>query len=103
MPTVSYRVPKDRSALFSPSFDGTMMSLTPMATRHPDWDDFAFEFSEFAMSQAGMPIFSQTRHLPPEYLAKRLAHRLAFFKRVRRQFDGDNRFLNGFFANYMLD
>lgn len=103
MPTVSYRLPKDRSSLFSPSFEGTMMSLTPMATKQAAWDDFAFEFSDFAMKNAGVPIFSQTRHLAPEYANKVLAQRLAFFRRVRRQFDKENRFLNGFFANYMLE
>ena len=103
MPTVGYRLPKDRSSLFSPSFETAMISLTPMSTKHDAWDDFAFEFSEFAMRNAGFPIFSQTRHLPPDYLLRALPQRLTFFKKARRQFDPQNRFLNHFFAGYMLD
>jgi hypothetical protein len=103
MPTASYRMPQDRSAIFSPSFDGPVHTLTAMSSRDPRWDDFTYEFAEFAAQRHGIPLFSQTRQLTPEAVARRFGNRLAFFKKVRRQFDKENRFLNPFFANYMLD
>jgi FAD/FMN-containing dehydrogenase len=103
MPTLSHLMPQDRGALFSPSFDGPAITLTAMSSHDPAYDDFTFEFAEFAEQREGIPLFSHTRQLTPEFAARQLGKRLAFFKKVRKQFDKENRFLNPFFANYMLD
>jgi FAD binding domain len=101
MPTVAFRLNRDRSCLLSPSFDGPLLTLSPWSTQDIGWDDFVFDFAEFAMSHNGVPLFNQTKNAPPEYVNARLGARLAFFKKVRRELDPHDRLLNQFFGVYV--
>lgn len=101
MPAVSFRLNRDRSALLSPSFDAPLFSLSPLTARTDGWDDFAFDFAEFAAAHGGIPFFNQTKNAPAEVVTQRYAQRLAFFRKVRSQFDPFNRMLNQYFAGYM--
>jgi len=91
---------QDRSALLSPSFDGPMITLSPLSTQTEGWDDFVLDFAEFAAEHQGMPFFNQTRNATAEVVGARFGRRLAFFNKVRQELDPQDRMLNSFFATY---
>jgi L-gulonolactone oxidase len=101
MPAVSFRINRDRSALLSPSFESAMFTISPLSTQVEGWDDFVFDFAEFAASHKGMPFFNQTRNATAELVTQRFGTRLAFFNKVRRELDPDDRMLNQYFATYL--
>ena len=100
MPTVGFRLNQDRSALLSPSFDSPMFTLSPLSTQTDGWDDFVFDYADFAAHHHGVPFFNQTRNATPETVAQRYGTRLPFFNKVRRQLDPHDRLLNQFFQSY---
>jgi hypothetical protein len=101
MPTVGFRLNRDRSALLSPSFDSAMFTLSPLSTQAEGWDDFVLDFADFATKYQGVPLFNQTRNAAPEIVAQRFGTRLAFFNKVRRQLDPYDRLVNQFFQAYL--
>jgi hypothetical protein len=100
MPSVSFRINRDRSALLSPSFDSAMFTISPLSTQTEGWDDFVFDFADFAASNRGIPFFNQTRNATPELVNQRYGSRLAFFNKVRRELDPHDRMLNQYFGAY---
>lgn len=101
MPTVSFRLNRDRSSLLSPSFDGPMFTLSPLSTQTDGWDDFVLDFADFAAQHNGVPFFNQTRNVTPDVVAQRYGTRMAFFDKVRRELDPGNRLLNTFFQSFL--
>jgi len=101
MPTVGFRLNRDRSALLSPSFDTPMFTISPLSTQVDGWDDFVLDFAEFAARHHGVPFFNQTRNASPETVAQRFGTRLAFFNKVRRELDPHDRLVNSFFQAYL--
>jgi hypothetical protein len=102
MPTVGYRLSRDQSAMLSPCFDEPMFALRAVSTQSDGWEDFAIDFADFAQHWGGSPVFNQTRNLEPQYAGEVLGTRLNFFKKIRRQFDPDNRMMNPFLSQYFL-
>jgi len=102
MPTVGFRLGKDTSALLSPCFDEPMVALRAISTQTDGWDDFAIDFSNFARHWGGVPLFNQTREIPADYPAQVFGSRFEFFRKIRRQFDPDNRMMNPFLSQYFL-
>jgi hypothetical protein len=101
MPTVGFRLNRDRSALLSPSFDSPMFTLSPLSTQSKGWDDFVLDFADFAAKNRGVPFFNQTRNASPEVVNQRFGTRLAFFNKVRRELDPHDRLVNQFFQSYL--
>jgi hypothetical protein len=101
MPTVGFRLNRDRSALLSPSFESPMFTLSPLSTQDQGWEDFVLDFAEFAGRNHGVPFFNQTRNASPEVVAQRFGTRLAFFNKVRRELDPLDRLVNPFFQSYL--
>ena len=101
MPTVGFRLNRDRSSLLSPSFDSSMFTLSPLSTQIDGWDDFVLDFADFAAKHHGVPLFNQTRNAAPEVVNQRFGTRLAFFNKVRRQLDPYDRLVNQFFQAYL--
>jgi len=101
MPTVGFRLNRDRSALLSPSFDSAMFTLSPLSTQTDGWDDFVLDFADFAVQHHGTPFFNQTRNATPEVVTQRFGTRLAFFNKVRRELDPHDRLVNQFFQAYL--
>jgi hypothetical protein len=101
MPTVGFRLNRDRSALLSPSFDSPMFTLSPLSTQAGGWDDFVLDFADFAAKHQGVPFFNQTRNAPPEVVNQRFGTRLTFFNKVRRELDPTDRLVNQFFQAYL--
>ncbi|MCZ6827812.1 MAG: hypothetical protein O7D88_09975, partial [Gammaproteobacteria bacterium] len=102
MPSVGYRVSRDRSAILSPSFDEPMIALRAVSTQSKGWDDFVIDFADFARHWGGLPVFNQTREVDPEYAREIFASRLEYFRKVRRQVDSDQRMMNPFLSQYFL-
>ena len=100
MPAVGYYVDQDRSALLSPSFDEPMIALQTSSTQTNGWEDFVIDLADFAEHWAGVPLFSQTRSLRADYARQVYGTRLAFFRKIRRQLDPEDRFLTPFMAQY---
>lgn len=102
MPTVGYRVSRDRSAILSPSFDEPMIALRAVSTQAKGWDDFAIDFGDFAKHWGGSPVFNQTKEVDPSHTKVIFRTRLEYFRRVRRQIDPENRMMNPFLSQYFL-
>ncbi len=102
MPTVGFRIGRDRSALLSPSFDEPMIALRAISTQAKGWEDFAIDFGDFARHWGGSPLFNQTREIPADYPAQVYGSRFDFFRKIRRQFDPENRMMNPFLSQYFL-
>lgn len=102
LPTVGFRVNRDRSALLSPSFNEPMFALRPsVSNADHDWEDFVMEFAEFAHLHHGMPIFNQTKSASVKHVEKAFESRLEFFRKIRRQLDPEDRLMNPFFMQYL--
>ena len=102
MPTVGFRIGRDTSAMLSPSFDEPMVALRAISTEAKGWEDFAIDFGDFARHWGGVPIFNQTRDIPADYPRQVFGSRLAFFRKIRKQFDPENRMMNPFLSQYFL-
>jgi hypothetical protein len=102
MPTMGFRINRDRSALLSPSFDEPMFALRAISTQADGWEDFAIDFADFARQWGGSPFFNQSRGLEPDYAAQVFDTRLSFFVKFRRRADPDNRMMNPFLSQYFL-
>jgi len=102
MPTVGFRIGRDSSALLSPSFDEPMIALRAISTQARGWEDFAIDFGDFARHWGGSPLFNQTREFPADYPSHVYGSRFDFFRKIRRQFDPENRMMNPFLSQYFL-
>lgn len=102
MPTVGFRIGRDKSALLSPSFEEPMIALRAISTQAKGWGDFVIDFADFARHWGGSPLFNQTREVPPDYPAQVFGRRYEFFRKIRRQFDPENRMMNPFLSQYFL-
>lgn len=102
LPTVGYRLSRDRSAVLSPSFDEPMIALRAMSTQKKGWDDFAIDFGDFAKHWGALPVFNQTREVDLAYTKSVFGTRLEYFRKVRRQIDPDQRMMNPFLSQYFL-
>jgi len=69
-----------------------------MSTDQRGWEDFVLGLDEFAQQNAGMPFFNQTKGASVEQVSAAFDTRLPFFRKVRAQFDPDDRMLNQYFA-----
>lgn len=101
MPTIGFRLNEDKSALLSPSFDGPVITLSPLSTQSDGWEDFVIDFAEFAANNGGVPFFNQTRGATAESVTAEYGRRLSFFGKVRRELDPEDRMLNQYFAAYL--
>ena len=102
MPTVGFRLGRDASALLSPAFDEPMIALRAISTQTKGWEDFAIDFGDFARHWGGSPLFNQTREIPADYPGQVFGSRIDFFRKIRRQFDPENRMMNPFLSQYFL-
>lgn len=99
--TAASRLHRDRGALFSPSYDGTMMTLEPSSDGEKGWADFLIDFNDFASRLGGVPTFNQTRALKTEHVSKAFGERVRLFRALRQRTDPLNRLHNSYFANLL--
>jgi hypothetical protein len=97
----SSRLHRDRSSLFSLSYDGPAFTLEPSSTGDKGWEDFLIDFNEFASKLGGTPTFNQTRALQPQHVSKAFGERLKLFRSLRKRTDPINRLQHSYFANLL--
>ena len=102
MPAVGFRLPRDRSAMLSPSFEEPMFALRAISTEKKGWEDFAIDFADFAQHWGGLPVFNQSRNVEADYARQAFGSCHDFFRKIRRQFDPENRMMNPFLSQYFL-
>jgi FAD/FMN-containing dehydrogenase len=94
---VGYRIAQDQKALLSYSYDGTVMTIDPVSTANPGWDDFLAAYNQFCDSRNGRPLLNQTPGLTAAMVQKAFGDRWKTFAAARKQFDPNDRLLNGYF------
>ena len=97
MLNVGYRINADRNPIFSYSYDGTVMTLDPVTTGAPGWDDFLNAYNEFCSKHNGVPLFNQSKWLTRRQVRKAFGDRINLFWKLRTRLDPENRFLNQYF------
>jgi FAD/FMN-containing dehydrogenase len=101
LPAVGYRIVADRNALLSYAHDASAMSIDPVSTGGPGWDEFLQAFNEFASARGGHPLFNQTKHLDARHVQKAYGERWRAFARAREARDPEGRLLSGYFAELL--
>ncbi len=101
LPAVGYRMVADKNALLSFTHDAPAISIDPVSTGGPGWDEFLKAFNEFASARGGHPLFNQTKHLTAAHVAKAFGERWNEFARARRERDPNDRLLSGYFAELL--
>lgn len=59
MLNVGYRINQDDSSLFSYCWDGISMTVDPVGTGDPGWQEFLKAYNEFCSERGGRPLFNQ--------------------------------------------
>ena len=101
LPAVGYRLVEDRSALLSYAHDAPAISIDPVSTGGPGWDEFLKAFNAFSSAHDGHPLFNQTKHLTAAQVRKAYGTRWEEFARARRAWDPTNRLLSSYFADLL--
>ncbi len=101
MAHVGYRVWQDTNPLFSYSYDGTVMTIDPVSTGDPGWEEFLAAYNEFCSAHGGVPLFNQTFGLTREQVQRAFGGRLDVFRAHRDHFDPTGRLLNRYFAELL--
>jgi len=101
MMTVGYRIGQDTSNVFSYSAKCSVVTIDPVSTGDPGWDDFLVAFNHFSIQRGGVPLFNQTPGLTPEQAKKSLGDRLDTFRDYQKQFDPTSRLANSYFKQFL--
>ena len=97
MLNVGYRIEADQNPIFSYSYEGDVMTLDPVTTGSPGWDDFLKAYNEFCSCHNGVPLFNQSKWLTRNQVQKAFAGRIGQFWNNKIKLDNKNRFLNNYF------
>jgi len=99
MLNVGYRIALDTNPLFSYSYSGTVMTLDPVTTGAPGWDEFLRAYNGFCSQHNGIPLFNQSKWLTRPQVKKAFGNRIAKFWSYKEQIDPDDRLMNDYFRN----
>jgi FAD/FMN-containing dehydrogenase len=98
---VGYRIAQDQKALLSYSYDGPVMTLDPVSTANPGWDEFLVAYNQFCSDRNGRPLLNQTPHLTAAMLRKAYGDKLTLLENTRKQYDPSDRLLNDYFRTLL--
>jgi hypothetical protein len=98
---VGYRIAQDQKSLLSYSYDGTVMTIDPVSTANPGWDDFLTAYNEFCINLNGKPLLNQTPGLTAAVLQGAYGSRLKAIEDARKQYDPQDRLLNNYFRDLL--
>ncbi|MGI9403290.1 MAG: FAD-binding oxidoreductase [Hyphomicrobium sp.] len=101
LPAVGYRIVQDRNALLSYTHDSDALSIDPVSTGGPEWEEFLKAFNAFCSERDGHPLFNQTKHLTAAQARKAYGKRLEEFARARAKWDPEDRLLSGYFTELL--
>jgi hypothetical protein len=77
------------------------MTIDPVSTGNPGWDDFLVAYNGFCSAHGGMPLFNQTDAITPAQVQKALGARLTTFAAERQTYDPSGRLLNSYFRGML--
>jgi hypothetical protein len=98
---VGYSILQDQNAMLSYSWDGNIMTIDPVSTGNPGWNDFLAAYNQFSSDRDGKPILNQTFGLNSAMVQKAFGHRWETIGSTRTTFDPDGRLLNGYFRGLL--
>jgi hypothetical protein len=101
MLNVGYWIAQDRNSLLSYSYDGPVMTIDPVSTANPGWDEFLVAYNQFCSERGGIPLFNQTDAITPAQVQHALGDRLEAFAAARRDYDPAGRLLNAYFREML--
>jgi len=94
---VGYHIAQDQKSLLSYSWGGPVMTIDPVSTANPGWDEFLAVYNQFCSERNGVPLLNQTYGLTPEIVKKAYGDRLTVMAETRKQYDPQDRMLNSYF------
>jgi FAD/FMN-containing dehydrogenase len=100
---VGYYIAQDQKALLSYSYDGPVMTLDPVSTANPGWEDFLAAYNQFCVDHGGFPLLNQTPGLTAAIVQRAFGDRLNTLIEARRQYDPTNRLLNLYFRSLLSE
>ena len=103
MLNVGYRIAKDQGSLFSYSFDSSVLTLDPVATGGPGWDEFLRAYNNFCSENGGVPLFNQTKWMTAKQARKAFGDRIDKVRKKVEQYDPEGRFLNEYFKERIFE
>ena len=98
---VGYSIAQDQKSLLSYSYDGPVMTIDPVSTANPGWDQFLDAYNQFCIERDGRPLPNQTPGLTADMLRKAYGEKLTTLERTRRQYDPNDRLLNEYFRTLL--
>jgi FAD/FMN-containing dehydrogenase len=98
---VGYRVLKDQQSLLSYTWNGNAITIDPVSTANPGWDQFLEAYNQFSSGRGAIPLLNQTPGLTRAQVEKALGDRWRAFAAARREFDPGNRLLNPYFRDLL--
>ena len=101
LPAVGYRIVQDSNALLSYTHDSNALSIDPVSTGGPEWEEFLKAFNVFCSERDGHPLLNQTKHLTAAQVRKAYGIRWEEFARVRGKWDPKDRLLSHYFADLL--
>jgi FAD binding domain len=101
MTHVGYRIAQDQSSLFSYTHEGTALTIDPVCTGAPGWNDFLDAYNTFCSDHGGSPLLNQTPRLTPDQVRRAFGERIDRFQEYRRRFDRHDRLLSGYFRELL--
>ena len=97
MLNVGYYIARDQGSLFSYSFDGTVLTLDPVASGGHGWDEFLRAYNDYCSEHDGVPLFNQTKWIEPRHARKAFGERIDKFRAALEKYDREQRMLNAYF------
>jgi FAD/FMN-containing dehydrogenase len=98
---VGYRIAQDQKSLLSYSWNGNVMTIDPVSTANPGWDEFLGAYNQFCTERGGMPLLNQTPGLTAAMVQSVFGDRLKTLEAARLQYDPGNRLLNDYFRQLL--
>ncbi|MGA8087838.1 MAG: FAD-dependent oxidoreductase [Terracidiphilus sp.] len=98
---VGYRIAQDQKAFLSYAYGGTVMTIDPVSTANPGWEDFLAAYNQFCSDRNGVPLLNQTPLLSPAILKKAYGEKLTGLAAARKQYDPQDRLLNTYFRELL--
>lgn len=98
---VGYRIAQDQQSWLSYSWDGPVMTIDPVSTGNPGWNEFIDAYNQFCSERNGKPVLNQTCGLTPDLAKRAFAGKLAELEQTRQQYDPSDRLLNDYFRGVL--
>ena len=94
---VGYHIAEDRQSLFSYTRNAPALTLDPVSTGWPGWQELLVAYNDFCSRHNGTPLFNQTPAVTPPQVQAAFGNEIEDFLAVRRDRDPAGRFYTPFF------